>query len=70
MPRSCASRSSRSPARAARSAASSIVGRSCRAGPRLAAPAHWHDYGVESWRWALTDDVTFRLRVRLKDAAP
>lgn len=28
------------------------------------------DYGVESWRWALTDDVNFRLRVRLKDEAP
>jgi polyisoprenoid-binding protein YceI len=28
------------------------------------------DYGVESWRWALTDDVEFRLRVRLKDALP
>jgi polyisoprenoid-binding protein YceI len=23
------------------------------------------NYGVESWRWALTDDVNFRLRVRL-----
>jgi polyisoprenoid-binding protein YceI len=28
------------------------------------------NYGVESWRWALTDDVNFRLRVRLQDAAP
>lgn len=28
------------------------------------------NYGVESWRWALTDDVNFRLRVRLRDAAP
>ncbi|WP_386749722.1 YceI family protein [Agrilutibacter niabensis] len=28
------------------------------------------NYGVESWRWALTDDVNFRLRVRLKDATP
>jgi polyisoprenoid-binding protein YceI len=27
-------------------------------------------YGVESWRWALTDDVNFRLRVRLKGEAP
>jgi hypothetical protein len=27
-------------------------------------------YGVESWRWALTDDVNFRLRVRLKSEAP
>lgn len=28
------------------------------------------NYGVESWRWALTDDVNFRLRVRLREAAP
>ena len=28
------------------------------------------NYGVESWRWALTDDVNFRLRVRLKDETP
>jgi polyisoprenoid-binding protein YceI len=28
------------------------------------------NYGVESWRWALTDDVNFRLRVRLQDMAP
>ena len=28
------------------------------------------DYGVESWRWALTDDVNFRLRVRLREPAP
>jgi polyisoprenoid-binding protein YceI len=28
------------------------------------------NYGIESWRWALTDDVDFRLRVRLKDEAP
>jgi len=28
------------------------------------------NYGVESWRWALTDDVNFRLRVRLQDPAP
>lgn len=28
------------------------------------------DYGVESWRWALTDDVSFRLRVRVQDASP
>lgn len=27
-------------------------------------------YGVESWRWALTDDVTFLLRVRVQDSAP
>ena len=27
------------------------------------------DYGVESWRWALTDDVNFRLRVRLQGTA-
>ena len=26
-------------------------------------------YGVESWRWALTDDVRFHLRVRLLDPA-
>jgi polyisoprenoid-binding protein YceI len=28
------------------------------------------DYGVESWRWALTDDVNFRLKVRLREPAP
>jgi hypothetical protein len=28
------------------------------------------DYGLESWRWALTDDVNFRLRVRLREPAP
>lgn len=28
------------------------------------------NYGVESWRWALTDDVNFRLRVRLQNPAP
>ena len=28
------------------------------------------DYGVESWRWALTDDVNFRLRVRVQHVAP
>ncbi|GAB3101381.1 YceI family protein [Lysobacter terrae] len=28
------------------------------------------DYGVESWRWALTDDVSFRLRVRVQEASP
>ncbi|NUO72076.1 MAG: polyisoprenoid-binding protein [Frateuria sp.] len=28
------------------------------------------DYGVESWRWALTDDVNFRLRVRVQEASP
>jgi polyisoprenoid-binding protein YceI len=28
------------------------------------------NYGVESWRWALTDDVNFRLRVRVQDPAP
>ena len=28
------------------------------------------NYGVESWRWALTDDVNFRLRVRVQEAAP
>jgi len=28
------------------------------------------DYGVESWRWALTDDVSFRLRVRVLDTPP
>lgn len=28
------------------------------------------NYGVESWRWALTDDVNFRLRVRLQDPTP
>ncbi len=28
------------------------------------------DYGVESWRWALTDDVNFRLRVRVQAATP
>lgn len=28
------------------------------------------NYGVESWRWALTDDVNFRLRVRLQAPAP
>jgi hypothetical protein len=27
------------------------------------------NYGVESWRWALTDDVNFRLRVRLQATA-
>ena len=25
------------------------------------------DYGIESWRWVLTDDVNFRLRVRLQE---
>lgn len=28
------------------------------------------DYGMESWRWALTDDVNFRLRVRLREPSP
>lgn len=28
------------------------------------------NYGVESWRWALTDDVNFRLRVRLQNPTP
>lgn len=28
------------------------------------------DYGLESWRWALTDDVRFHLRVRLRPPAP
>lgn len=28
------------------------------------------NYGVESWRWALTDDVNFRLRVRLREPTP
>lgn len=28
------------------------------------------DYGLESWRWALINDVNFRLRVRLKDETP
>lgn len=28
------------------------------------------NYGVESWRWALTDDVNFLLRVRVQDASP
>ncbi|QNP39428.1 YceI family protein [Lysobacter solisilvae (ex Woo and Kim 2020)] len=28
------------------------------------------NYGVESWRWALTDDVNFRLRVRVQAAPP
>lgn len=27
-------------------------------------------YGMESWRWALTDDVNFNLRVRLRDTGP
>jgi polyisoprenoid-binding protein YceI len=26
------------------------------------------DYGLESWRWALTDQVRFNLRVRLQEA--
>jgi len=28
------------------------------------------NYGIQTWRWALTDDVNFRLRVRLQDVAP
>ncbi len=28
------------------------------------------NYGVESWRWALTDDVNFRLRVRVQEHPP
>ncbi|WP_460763424.1 YceI family protein [Lysobacter fragariae] len=28
------------------------------------------DYGLETWRWALADEVTFNLRVRLREVAP
>lgn len=28
------------------------------------------DYGLQSWRWALRDDVRFHLRVRFREAAP
>jgi hypothetical protein len=27
------------------------------------------DYGLESWRWALVDEVRFRLRVRLQETS-